>query len=85
MRRFDPELDGIDRERIDEQAADPVDHGSGELGRLLHVEVGQQDQELVAADPGDDVRVPRAGTEQIGDLDEHPVAVRVAERVVDRP
>ena len=83
MRRVDPDLDRVDRERIGEQVADPVDHRLGELGRVLHVEVGQQDQELVAADAGDDVRVARAGAKQVGDLDEHPVAVRVTERVVD--
>ena len=79
----DPDLDRVDRERIGEQAADPLDHGLGELGRLLHVEVGQQDQELVAADAGDHVRGARAGAQQVGHLDERPVAVRMTERVVD--
>ena len=65
MRRVDADLDRVDRERIGEQVADPLDHGLGELGRVLHVEVGQHDQELVSADPGDDVRVARAGAKEL--------------------
>ena len=79
----DPDLDRVDRERIGEQIADPLDHGPGELGRVLHVEVGQQDEELVAADAGDHIRGARAGAQQVGHLDERPVAVRMTERVVD--
>ena len=46
-------------------------------------EVGQEGHELVAAEPGDDVRLAHLGGEPGGGLDEELVADRVPERVVD--
>ena len=83
MQADGPQLDGVDLERIESTLADPVDHGLDELRRFLDIEVGEQDHELVAADPGDDVRVAGAGAQAAGHLDEQPVAVGVPERVVD--
>ena len=57
----------------------------GELVDLaLGVGPGGQRHELVAAEPGDHLAGRgRAGLQPVGDLDEQPVAGRVAEAVVD--
>ena len=56
-----------------------ADRGRDRVGhpaRLHFVAVGEDDRELVAADPGEDVGLPRAAAEHAGDLLDHPVADR---------
>ena len=69
-----------EHERRDEQPA----HASGQpFGVRDGAHVGQQDRELVAAQPRDDVVVPQRAAQPFGDLLEQLVAAVVAERVVD--
>ena len=59
------------------------DDALGERGGLLEP-VGDQDGELVAAEPADQVAVPDRGAQPRGDLDQQVVARLVAGDVVDR-
>ncbi len=54
-----------------------------DLERLLRVRLGQQDAELLAAEPRRDVVVAQLHAEDLGDALEHGVAGEVAVRVVD--
>ena len=53
-------------------------------GRLAVADVVEQHGELVAAEASGHVRAARAGVESARELDEHLVAGRVAQRVIDR-
>ena len=55
----------------------------GQLHRAVEVGAGQQDGELVAAQPRDQVAGPHAAGEQRGDLSQRLVAAGVAVAVVD--
>ena len=52
--------------------------------RAAAVEAGQGDEELVAAEPGDEVGAPQPGDQPLRGRDQHLVAGRVAVPVVDR-
>jgi hypothetical protein len=76
------ELDGhaAERERAPQRGLEPrgqLDDGAP-VGRA-----GDEDGELVAAQPRQRVAAPQRATEPLGDLDQQRVAVVVAERVVD--
>ena len=80
-----------EQEIIDLAALDRVglrqalDQARGDLRhRLLGLDVGEQQQELVAADPGHHVLAARHRLQALADLLEHEVADRVAVGVVDR-
>ena len=62
-------------DRAGDRLADPV--------RLLGIAIGEDDRELVAADPRQHVALAGAAVENAGDLLDHAVADRVAEGVVD--
>ena len=55
----------------------------GDLERLLGRGLGQQDRELLAAEPRRDVVVSELGPEDLGDALEHRVAGKVTVGVVD--
>ena len=55
----------------------------GDRLRLVGVGVREQDGELVAAQPGEDVGLPQPLPEQLGDPDEELVPGEMAEAVVD--
>jgi hypothetical protein len=58
---------------------------AGDLARrALVLDVGAQDGELVAAEPGDDVAGPGRLAQPRGDLQQQAVAGLVAEAVVDQ-
>ena len=56
----------------------------GQAGGALEVGAGQDDRELLAAPAGGHVDLAHALAQRLGELDEHAVADRVAEAVVDR-
>ena len=75
------DLLALEVERTLERREDP----RGDLGRVDPVPaVLEQDRELVAAEPSGGVGLPERVLQPLADLAEHPVARRVAERVVDR-
>ena len=79
-RRVDVQRQLAEHERRDEQPA----HASGQpFGVRDGAHVGQQDRELVATQPGDDVVVPQRAAQPLRDLLQQLVAAVVAERVVD--
>ena len=62
-----------------DRPADPL----GDLERLLRRCLGQEDRELLAAEPGRHVVVPQLGAEDLGDALQHRVAGEMAVGVVD--
>ncbi len=60
-------------------------HPFGCHGGLVEVAVGQQDAELVAAEPGHQVAAPQRRHQPLPDADQQLVAVAVPERIVDPP
>jgi hypothetical protein len=66
-------------ERVVQRRPQLLGHADGALGRGVR----QQHGELVAAQPGDGVDPPQHARHPAGDLGEQPVAVVVAEGVVD--
>ena len=78
--RVRAKLDRVDLDRLDQQRPDPGGDCRRTGRRLRRVEIGEQDDELVAADARNEVRLTRRGAQPAGDLDEHLVAVAVAER-----
>ena len=70
-------------ERLREGHDQPVGEGDGDRVGAL-VGRGQQHDELVAAQTGDEVAVAADRAQPVGDLDEDAVAGGVAEAVVDR-
>ena len=66
-------------ERLEDQLAQPLGQRLG----LVEAGVGQQDGELVAAEPGQHVARPQRGAQPRADLAEQVVAGVVAEAVVD--
>ena len=65
---------------------DGGDRGAGALGGLagvVAVDAREDQRELLAAEPGDDVVLAHDRAQPVGRRDEHLVALGVAERVVD--
>ena len=79
-RRRDEELGTVDVERRPQAPPQPVGQGAG-LGDTDGP--AEHDDELVAADPADEIAGAGVLGETLGDLHEELVAVAVAERVVD--
>ena len=76
----EPQTMLADEERFAERGDDPARHAFD----VRVTSVGEQNGELVAAEPGDDVGRPGAVRETLGDGDQERVAGLVAELVVDR-
>ena len=77
----------VDLEGFLEGGTDPVHHGLGDPLRvvapvLVAVDVGDEEEELVASLAGDDVGLPGGGVEALGHLADQAVAGAVAEGVV---
>jgi hypothetical protein len=64
-------------------SSDEIDQARSRFPRSLLVRVYQQDPELVASKPSDDVALAHPTREQARNLDERLIAGLVAERVVD--
>ncbi len=64
--------------------ADALAQAVGELGGLLEVRAGHEDQELLAAEAVGEVEGAQLLAQQVGHLLEHHVADRMAVGVVDR-
>ena len=77
-------------ERLLERLADPFRHRLGDLHRRVRcvgivrttLQIAEQDEELVAALPGDQVGVTRAQAQPVAELREQQIAGVVSERVV---
>ena len=54
-----------------------------QLFRAVTVVTGQDDNELVTAHSADQLTAGKAGAENLGKTAEHPVALRVTERIID--
>ncbi len=82
------QLGARDRERLAQRVLDPPGHalrghdGGVVLTHLVALEVGEQEEELVAAHPRHEVGLARRLTQPFGELPEHLVAGLVTERVV---
>ena len=68
----------------DGQRPHRFEHRGGDAVGLLGRGLGEQDRELVAAEPGEHVGLAQAAAQQLRDAHDQLVAGRVAERVVDR-
>ena len=78
--RAELDRDAADDERALERAGEP----QRELdGRAAVGQPAQQHRELVAAEPRERVAAPQRAAQPFGDVAQEPVAVVVAERVVD--
>ena len=69
---------------VDDRPADVVDDPPRQFVEARHAGVGvADDDEFVAAGAGDEVAGPQMAADRLGGVDEHRVAGRMAERVVD--
>jgi hypothetical protein len=78
----DEQLGRAERERRLHGVGDPLAHGLGR-GAVARRQVADEDEELVAALPGDEVAGPHGGAQAVGHLAQQIVAEIVPERIVD--